>query len=235
MLTVCPTCSSAYEVDDAHVARGAQVRCSFCHDVWRLEAPRPQAAAEPRSAPTIDVEASAARSGPEPYPFDEHPRRRASSAPPARRAVSLAPRRALVGLLAAAAVSAALAGREAVVARAPVAARFYAAIGLPVNLSGVEFRNVKSVVAEENGARILAVTGEVANLRDRTTPLPPLRVSVHGGDGRQIYVWTADAPKSKLAAGETTSFRTRLAAPPDKARDVKVTLAEATASEKTKK
>ncbi|MBK9081071.1 MAG: zinc-ribbon domain-containing protein [Rhizobiales bacterium] len=231
MLTVCPTCSSAYEVDDAHVARGAQVRCSFCHDVWRLEAPRPQA----RCAPTIDVEASAARSGPEPYPFDETPARRASSPPPAPRAVSLAPRRALVGLLAAAAVSAALAGREAVVARAPVAARFYAAIGLPVNLSGVEFRNVKSVVAEENGARILAVTGEVANLRDRTTPLPPLRVSVHGGDGRQIYVWTAEAPKSKLAAGETTSFRTRLAAPPDKARDVRVTLAEATASEKTKK
>jgi hypothetical protein len=62
-----------------------------------------------------------------------------------------------------------------------------------------------------------------------------LRVSVHGGDGRQIYVWTAEAPKSKLAAGETTAFRTRLAAPPDKARDVKVTLADATASEKTKK
>ena len=37
-----------------------------------------------------------------------------------------------------------LAGRERIVARIPAADRAFAAIGLPVNLAGVEFRNVAS-------------------------------------------------------------------------------------------
>lgn len=144
---------------------------------------------------------------------------------PARRG----PRAALGAICAVLLVSMIVGGRERIVTRIPAADRVFAAIGLPVNLAGVEFRNVVSQVTEIDGQKVLAVHGEVANLnRGATTSFPALKMTVRGGDGRALYVWTANAATSKLAPGETTTFRTRLAAPPDGARDILVSLAEPT-------
>lgn len=139
-----------------------------------------------------------------------------------------APFRGALGVgCAAVLVMLALGGRERIVARLPATDRLFAALGLPVNLAGVEFRNVVSKVTEIDGQKVLAVTGEVVNLRGaEATPLPGLTLTARGADGRALYVWTAQAAATKLAPGEATSFRTRLAAPPDEARDVVVRLAE---------
>jgi hypothetical protein len=146
---------------------------------------------------------------------------------PARAPARLGPRVALGAICAVLLVSMIAGGRERIVARVPSADRVFAAIGLPVNLAGVEFRNVVSKVTEIDGQKVLAVNGEVANLnRAATTSFPALKMTVRGADGRALYVWTANAVTSKLAPGETTTFRTRLAAPPDGARDVLVSLAE---------
>ena len=146
---------------------------------------------------------------------------RPSAAPrraPPRRAVGVACAVLLATLV--------LGGRERIVARVPAADRLFAAIGLPVNLAGVEFRNVVSKVAEIDGQKVLAVTGEIVSLRASASALPGLTLTARGSDGRALYVWTAHAGASKLGPGETTTFRTRLASPPEEARDVLVALAD---------
>jgi hypothetical protein len=60
----------------------------------------------------------------------------------------------------------------------------------------------------------LAVEGEIKNIRDAGARLPDLRVAVRTSDGREIYRWTAAAPKPSVAGRETVLFRARLTAPP---------------------
>lgn len=117
--------------------------------------------------------------------------------------------------------------KEQMVRIVPASGALYAAIGLPVNLPGLEFRAVKSLASGDRTLRLLKVSGEITNLRSGLTKVPPIEVVVQGEDGRALYRWTAIAPKPKLGANETVAFETRLVAPPEGARDVKVRFAQA--------
>jgi hypothetical protein len=117
--------------------------------------------------------------------------------------------------------------KEQIVRVLPASSALYAAAGLPVNLRGLEFRGVKSIVSEANTQRLLHVKGEIANLRSGLNPIPPIELVVEGTDGRPLYRWTAKASKPKLGANETIAFETRLVAPPEAGRDVKVRFAQA--------
>ena len=117
--------------------------------------------------------------------------------------------------------------KEQIVRMVPASASLYAAAGLPVNLRGLEFRAVTSRLASENSQRLLKVQGEIANLRQGPNQIPPIEVVVQSEDGRALYRWTAVAPKLKLGAHETLAFETRLVAPPEAGRDVKVRFAQA--------
>jgi hypothetical protein len=117
--------------------------------------------------------------------------------------------------------------KEEIVRVVPATNAVYAALGLPVNLRGLEFRGVKSVLSEERSQRLLNVHGEIANLRPGLTQIPPIELVVQGEDGRALYRWTAVAPKPKLGANETIAFEARLVAPPEAGRDVRVRFAQA--------
>lgn len=119
----------------------------------------------------------------------------------------------------------AVAGRDAVVRMAPQTARLFAAIHLPVNLRGLALDGVKSEIIADKDQAILVVEGQIRNVRKGETTVPPLTLSLRGEDGSEIYTWTAEAPHSVLAAGESTPFRTRLVAPPQEGRDVLVRFA----------
>ena len=117
----------------------------------------------------------------------------------------------------------AIAGRARIVSVAPATAAFYAAVGLPVNLRGLSIAKVYATVARQTeGQGELLITGEIENLRDGRTSVPDLHLALRGEDGREIYVWTAKAPKINLNARERVPFRARLAAPPAGVRDVLV-------------
>ncbi|MBV9221193.1 MAG: hypothetical protein JOY94_17370 [Methylobacteriaceae bacterium] len=122
---------------------------------------------------------------------------------------------------------AALGERQTIVRTLPDTAPIYAMIGLPVNVRELAIRNVKGTLVEEGSRHVLAVLGEIANLRAAAQEVPEMRIALRGPDGREMYTWTARAPKSKLNAGETVVFRTRLAAPPEGIRDILVRFAEA--------
>ncbi len=117
--------------------------------------------------------------------------------------------------------------REKLVAIAPPLALGYSALGLPVNLAGLDLRDVHSRIVMDGPRRVLAIEGEIANRRREPTAVPPLALTVRGEDGMAKYAWTSAAPKSRLEPFETVAFRARLAAPPESGADVLVRFAGA--------
>jgi hypothetical protein len=116
-----------------------------------------------------------------------------------------------------------IAGRATIVSIAPATAGVYAGVGLPVNLRGLSIGRLHVTVTQQTeGPGELLITGEIENLRGGETFVPDLRLALRGGDGREIYVWTAKGPKMSLNARERVPFRARLAAPPADVRDVLV-------------
>ena len=240
MIIDCPSCASAYHIARASLgANGRKLRCAQCRTVW-LAKPESEAEAEPEPEATgaeIVAEAVSERSRPATYE-EIHGQARPAPAPaPAPPALQL-PRpaagfAACVFLMAMA--MGGVAWRQAIVRRVPAAARVYAALGLPVNLRGLDLRRVTSTMAGDGPLRVLAVEGEIANLAAGETAVPQIEVSVRGGDAQIIYRWTAQAPKARLATGESVPFRARLAAPPEGARDVVVRFAPLAATREARR
>jgi predicted Zn finger-like uncharacterized protein len=113
-----------------------------------------------------------------------------------------------------------IAARAMLVRAVPDLAGFYAAVGLGVNLRGLEFRAVRTAQATQDGIPVLVVEGEIANVTSQTVEIPKLRLAVLGKEGREIYAWTSQLPRSSLKEGEQMPFKSRLASPPPEARQV---------------
>jgi hypothetical protein len=125
----------------------------------------------------------------------------------------------LIGVLAAALIG--LIGWRADVVRiAPQTASLFGAIGLPVNLRGLVFENVRTLGEVHEGVSVLIVEGTIVNVTSRTVEVPRLRFALRSRSGHEIYAWTTVTGRSLLAPGETAAFRTRLASPPADGRDV---------------
>jgi predicted Zn finger-like uncharacterized protein len=150
------------------------------------------------------------------------PVRRARPARPARRKSS---RKGLgVAILAAAGalVVTGIAARATVVRVIPDLAGFYAAAGLPVNLRGLEFRDVRTMSETQDGIAVLVIEGDVVNVAKHAVEVPRVRLAVLGASGQELYSWTALLPRSTLSEEEKVSFRSRLASPPTEGREVLV-------------
>ncbi|MEX0838167.1 MAG: MJ0042-type zinc finger domain-containing protein [Parvibaculum sp.] len=104
----------------------------------------------------------------------------------------------------------------------PATTRVYAAVGAPVNLRGLEFRNVAYERQEEQGLPVLAVTGEVVNVSGKAVALPRLRIGLRDVDQTELYHWTFALDQGELPADEATTFTTRLSSPPVEARDIEI-------------
>jgi predicted Zn finger-like uncharacterized protein len=124
--------------------------------------------------------------------------------------------------LAAIALVALVVYREHVVRAMPDAARIYELIGMPVNLRGFEFLDLKTTREMQDGVVVLAVEGRIRNVTRATQGVPRLRLVVLDGNDVEIYAWTAQPPQAVLGAGESVAFRSRLASPPAEGRRVLV-------------
>ena len=109
---------------------------------------------------------------------------------------------------------------------APRLAGVYRSIGLPVNLRGLELAGIKSRVLSDAALPVLAIEGEIRNLRDRSQKIPDLQLSLRDATGREVYVWKAPPPKSDINSGESVYFRARLEAPPEAANAVRIQFAD---------
>ena len=122
----------------------------------------------------------------------------------------------LLGIIAVIGITA----REPLVRTVPGLAGFYAAIGLPVNLRGIEFRDLRTSHEMQDGTPVLVIEGEIVNPGRYTRDLPRLRLAVLGPGERELYSWTALLPRETLTARESLTFRSRLASPPEESERV---------------
>ena len=248
LIIQCPACAAGLRLPRAVLAKKARrICCAVCEHRW-MEGPIPQAEeapaapmAEASAAPEISLMAQSGRAeAAAPAPAVKAARAKAvallKNVPPTMLALSrrVSPRlvpRSLPHRTAACAgellLMFAVMKRDVIVRAAPPLAGAYAAIGLPVNLLGLQWRDVKTSVMVESSQRVLAVEGEIKNLREQTQNVPDIQISLRDDDGREVYRWTTPAPKANLGQNETIQFRARLASPPDSARALRVHFAEA--------
>ncbi|HVT55449.1 MAG TPA: zinc-ribbon domain-containing protein [Xanthobacteraceae bacterium] len=129
---------------------------------------------------------------------------------------------AIVFVAAIAAIITIIGPRESIVRLMPDLAGGYAAIGLPVNLRGLEFRGVKTVQEVQDGIPVLVIEGEVVNITQHPVEVPRVRIAVLGPGKQELYSWTTLLQRSVLADNEKVSFRSRLASPPPNGQEVLV-------------
>jgi predicted Zn finger-like uncharacterized protein len=232
MLIVCKTCSSSYHIPREVLGEnGCQLRCVGCGDMWAVspEAGAPAAPPIVESRPLRPSALGAARPWPggggEFRSDDDAPKPGFLSALVHKSAGSAGQRRTIALIAIVALAMAVVAWRKPIVKAVPGAARVFAAIGLPVNLRGLALANVRTNIFDLGDRKMLVVEGALVNLRDSPVDAPNMRIALRGADKRELYVWTAPAPKGKLAPNEQVAFRTRLAAPPDGVDDVMVKFA----------
>ena len=112
--------------------------------------------------------------------------------------------------------------RDNIVKQAPDLASLFEAIGLEVNLRGLEFRDLRTFREIEDGKLALVVEGSIRNINPETTPGPAVHLSIRGSDLQEIYAWTVE-PRIKMLKGlDETRFRTILSDPPVDAADIQV-------------
>ena len=126
-------------------------------------------------------------------------------------------------ILALVGINTALVGwRTDVVRVVPQTASLFAAIGLPVNLRGLVFEDVKITKEAHDGVSVLVVEGRIVSLASKPAEVPRMRFAVRNAAGHEIYSWTAQPSRSILVPGDSLPFRSRLASPPADANDVLV-------------
>lgn len=224
MLIRCPTCASGYELAPELLTEGRILRCAHCRDAW-VHGPATAASTAP-DGPEIVTEARFTRRPGPTAKRESRPVRSLSAMLSWRPSAGLA-----AGVVAAAILGggmAALGGKARVVAAFPPSEAVFAALGLPVNLSGLSLGEIRSTVVTGDGPPTLTLEGHITNLRSDPTSVPALRIAVRDKSRRELYYWTAPAPKAQLAVGETVLFRSRLTAPPRDGQDLAVSFAEPT-------
>jgi len=127
----------------------------------------------------------------------------------------------LIGFLVAF-VAAAIVGREKVVATLPDLAGIYEAIGLPVNLRGMEITALAAHREMDGSTPVLVVEGDIVNIDSVSKPLPAIRVTLASSTGRDVYAWNYTLPQLNIDQQGKVHFKTRLLAPPEASVTVEV-------------
>jgi predicted Zn finger-like uncharacterized protein len=114
---------------------------------------------------------------------------------------------------------------EVVVAAAPASIRAYDKLGYSVNIYGLEIRHIEQQHTIVNGERVLMIKGEISNPTNDIRKIPWLRFGLNDSEAKELYTWNLDTASRPLRPGETTSFVTRVAAPPELAKNLQIRFA----------
>jgi predicted Zn finger-like uncharacterized protein len=243
MILTCPSCATRYSVDGTKFPQaGRTVRCAKCGHSWHQlpEAPEveitpvlaeddipataAQAPAAPAGAVVDEPDYAMAASGTRAYaPRTETTQPRQ---PIGARLAVVAGWIGLIAVVVLIAVSA-VRYRQDIAVIWPQSAGVYSSLGLPVNASGIDFRQVAYRRESEDGQPVLTVSGIIINASPRELPVPQsVRVTLSDSDNREIYHWTFKPNALVLTAGQSVPFLTRLSSPPAAARHLEVRFAK---------
>ena len=227
MILTCPECATSYFVDDSRItSAGRTVKCSNCGARWKAlpegaEAPPAAAPPVPKPAPApapVDAVDELVVDGP-----------LTMAAPTTAKAPAATPRREargkvaiLVGSAVAAAllIAAAIGFRAQVVQLLPASQAAYAGLGMPVSALAIEMVRVDPVF--QGGRPVLAVTGQVRNLRDTEALAPALRVSLLNRFGKPVAIKVAKPIDAAVPAKAIRHFAISIVDPPASVHDLVV-------------
>lgn len=116
---------------------------------------------------------------------------------------------------------------DRVVAALPSAAVLYQTVGHSINVYGVEIRSVEVQNLLLDGQRVMSVKGEIVNVTSIDRKIPWLRFGLHREEGHEVYHWQLNSEARPLRPGETRTFTTRIAAPPETASRIEIRFAHA--------
>lgn len=225
MITRCPSCTTRLDLPAPRHDGGIH-RCSACGHGW-LEGKAIEISTEPlRAAPVIidqqvapDAEIqhliSASHLAQEAFQLRRRRRRNAAAAWMGLALLALTP------------AALALAFPEKLVAAAPATIGLYDWLGHEVNIYGLEIKDVELQHLLIDGQRVIAIKGELMNVSGSSRKIPWLRFGLKSGDNKEVYQWQLDTESRPLRPGETKSFITRIASPPETANTVEIRFARA--------
>ena len=226
MIVVCPSCATHQDVPQSHLADGRTfIRCGVCGQGWienraieivdALAYDPPETLIE-ETPDSVSAElevmrlAEAAQVAEE--RFQERQRRRRRE----RRGWATLAFSILVPVLTVAALP------QQVAEAFPPASRIYALAGLDINARGLEFRNVGQKHMLADGTRVLAIQGEIVNVGSREQRIPTLKFILRDGAHQPVYDWTLNSSTRPIKPGETSTFVTRVASPPEPATEIEI-------------
>ena len=192
MILTCPSCATSYFASDEAIGAGGRtVRCKSCRHTWRATLDEPLELSV-SSTPTEAV-SFGHRDEPEPESLAETPapelpkafRARAEQQRRLRRAAAHGVVWAGIASGFAALLASAWLFRVEVVELAPRAAAAYAAVGLTVNPTGLDFEAVSARPLPNDPGKVL-VSGALRNVRDDERIAPPVRVALLDAHGAEI-------------------------------------------------
>jgi predicted Zn finger-like uncharacterized protein len=246
MLIACPSCASEYRIDADKVGmEGRSVRCAACREIWFLTpadvlagheaelADDAEAGDDPVAAAAWEEATASVRAATNvPGLAGKRAPRQASWGGRARRGMSGMSVSLAFGLTLLAALPLVCLARASVVRVIPQTAALFARVGLPVNLRGIEIRDVVafSNPAEDGRPAELVVEGDLVGVARSDTPVAPLAVEIRDAGGRAIRTFSVPAPRAVLASAETARFRASLPVPPSEGRAVVLRFADAPAA-----
>lgn len=116
--------------------------------------------------------------------------------------------------------------RVEVVRLLPGAAKAYARLGIPVNVRGLQFENVRYSWSVDAGRPTLEVSGDIVNVTAQSLKVPTVVFALQNEADVEVYQWAADVRKEPLAARDRTRFVARIPTPPKSIRSVQVRFAK---------
>ncbi len=242
MILTCTSCSTRYYADDAAIGpAGRTVRCAACGFSWFAE---PQLELRAAAAEVPSMMRAAEEPAREPLTRErvERLRRAAEQPGPAPSAAAKFRQqqsdrmrrdrtRAAVmvwgatGAALAASATGMVAFRQDVAELWPRSASAFAALGLDVNVYGLEFYDL-AVERDYSGATpVLVVSGEVRNIGRDDKLVPPVRVSLRDTNSHEVMDLVNAITDQPIAAGAAVPFQIRVENPPTEAVDLEATFA----------
>jgi predicted Zn finger-like uncharacterized protein len=228
MILTCPECATGYFVEDGQIrAGGRAVRCAACGARWTAypEGPLELVSSDEEGAlakePEPDVE-------PAPLTGEDLPRvfrSRAEEEKRTRQAVAAGAIWAGAAVAVAVVIGAAILFRESVVRAWPQTASAYAAIGLPVNPTGLVIEQIHAEPSLDAGHATLAISGVIRNVVGHDVVAPPLRISLLNAQGKRVAGQIDALGNARIPPGETRHFVTSIVDPPFSAANLQVDFA----------
>jgi hypothetical protein len=107
----------------------------------------------------------------------------------------------------------------------PRSASAFAAVGLDVNVYGLEFSDLAVERTLEGPTPVLLVSGEVRNIGDGDKAAPPIRITLRDDQDKEIFETVHQVETAAIGAGRGAPFLIRVENPPTEAVDLEAAFA----------